>query len=182
MINIKLLYPENTPYMLKFPPNLNWTRKAAMEELINIQTLVTAIIVAVPTSMLSVYLALKKYRTEKWWEKKVEWYINAINAMNDIIRFCDSTLAEELEARAVSDDLKKELSSKFHKGKMLLETQTNIGQLLMSREAYNDLLSLDRRFTAVMQDTDFINKFPLSGWRQKNDFPHLYRMRRMTLV
>lgn len=114
-----------------------------MADIINIQTLVTAIVVAFPTSMLSVYLAMRKYRTEKWWDRKAECYIETVNSMNDIIRFCDSYLAE-LDGVEITASAREELEKKFHNGKMLLETQTNIGHLLISEDAHKDLLSLDR--------------------------------------
>lgn len=138
-----------------------------MADIINIQTLVTAIIVAVPTSMLSVYLAIKKYRSEKWWEKKAECYINTVNSMNDIIRFCDSGLAEELDGKSISNELREELRNKFHKGKMVLETQTNIGHLLMPEEAYKDLLSLDRELYKAEQEEEFTRQ--IAGIRVKTE-------------
>jgi len=129
-----------------------------MTDILNLQTLFTTIIVAVPTSMLSVYLALKKYRTEKWWDKKAGCYIRTVNAMNDIISFCDDTLAVELDGKPISHELREDLRNKFHKGKMTLDTQTNIGQLLMSDDAYNDLLSLDRKLYKAEQEEEFIQQ------------------------
>jgi hypothetical protein len=125
-----------------------------MADLINIQTLVTAIVVAVPTSLLSVYLALRKYRTEKWWDKKVECYMETVNSMNDIIRFCDSYLAKELDGKEITDSIRDELEIKFHNGKLMLETQTNIGRLLMSEDAYKNLLSLDRALSKAEREED----------------------------
>ena len=138
-----------------------------MTDIINIQTLVTAIIVAIPTSILSVYLALKKYRSEKWWEKKLECYLNTINAMNDIIRFCDDTLAEKLDIESMSDDRKKEMKNEFHKGKIVLQTQTNIGPLLISEEAYKSLRSLDSKLSSTEREDDFIKK--IAGIRLEID-------------
>lgn len=112
-------------------------------EIINIQTLVTSILVAVPISFFSVFLALRRYRTEKWWDKKAECYIQTVNALNDMIRFCDSYLAEELDGKDVSNEDKVKLKTKYHNGKMILDTQTNIGRLLLSDNSYSDLLSLD---------------------------------------
>lgn len=125
-----------------------------MTDFIDIQTLVTAIVVAVPTSFLSVYLALRKYRTEKWWERKAECYIETVNSMNDIIRFCDGYLAEELNGKGVTDAIRDDLEKNFHSGKMLLETQTNIGRLLMSEDAYKDLLSLDLALSKAEGEED----------------------------
>ena len=136
-------------------------------EVINIQTFVTAIIVAVPTSWFSVYFALKKYRTEKWWDNKAQCYIDTVSAMNDIIRFCDATLAEELDDIAITNNMRKELGDKFHEGKALIESQLNIGRLLMSEKAYKDLLSLDQALSKAEREDDFAQQ--IAGIRVETD-------------
>lgn len=128
-----------------------------MAEFINIPNLFTAIVVSIITSMLSVHLAMRKYRTEKWWDRKAECYIETVNSMNDIIRFCDSYLAE-LDGAEITASTREELEKKFHSGKMLLETQTNIGRLLISEGAYKDLLSLDRALSKAEREEDIIQK------------------------
>jgi hypothetical protein len=74
--------------------------------------------------------------------------------MNDIIRFCDSYLAEELDGKEITGSIRDELEKKFHNGKLLLETQTNIGRLLMSEDAYKDLMSLDRALSKAEGEED----------------------------
>ncbi len=128
-----------------------------MVEIFNIQTLTTSILVAVLTSFLSVHLALRRYRTENWWERKAECYIDSVNVMNDIIRFCDNTLAE-LDGLTISNEEKEELKRKFHKGKLLLETQTNIGHLLVSKKAHADLLALDRAMSSADREENIMQQ------------------------
>ena len=106
-------------------------------------TLLPAIVVAVPTSLLSVYFALRKYRSEKWWDKKTESYLEIVGALNGMIRYCDRFLDEALDGKYVSEEQKSELDKIYHDGKALLETQTNIGRLLLSEPAYKNLLTLD---------------------------------------
>jgi len=129
-----------------------------MGNIINVQTLVTAILVAVLTSLLSVHLALKKYRTEKWWEKKLECYIDTIHAMNEIINFCDGLIAEELDGEDIPKKRIENLRKGFHKGRLFLDTQLNIGHLLMSEEAHKELLLLDVAFNRAEKESDFMGK------------------------
>lgn len=125
-----------------------------MTDIINWQTLTTAIVVAIPTSLISASLAIRRYRTERWWDKKADCYVDTVNAMDNIIRFCDIYLDEALDGKVPTDITRKELADRFHKGKRLLQTQTNIGHLLMSEDAYKDLLSLDLALSQAEREED----------------------------
>ncbi|MFP3608400.1 hypothetical protein, partial [Paraburkholderia sp. SIMBA_053] len=63
-----------------------------MDEFITIDKLITSVLVAIPTAFLSVHLALKKYRTEKWWDTKLSCYLDSIKTLKSLIVYCDSQL------------------------------------------------------------------------------------------
>jgi len=125
-----------------------------MSDIVNIQTLLTAIIVAIPTSYFSVHFALKKYRTQKWWDKKADCYFEIINALNDLIRYCDIQLDEKLDDISVSNENKELLKKEFHKGKLILQTQVNIGSLLLPEDVIKDLLSLDSALISAERESE----------------------------
>lgn len=102
--------------------------------MIDIPALSTAVVVAIMTSFISTYLAFKKYRTEKWWDKKCNCYIETITAINNIIKHCDHFLAEELDDEMISEQIKTAATKKYDIAISLLHTQSNIGELLMSKK------------------------------------------------
>ncbi len=45
--------------------------------------ILTGIVIAVISSLIATHLALKRFRTEKWWERKVDAYLKIIEALHN---------------------------------------------------------------------------------------------------
>jgi hypothetical protein len=104
--------------------------------------------------LLSVYLALRKYRSEKWWEHKSKCYVDTVSAMNDMITFCDMVSEEVLDGEVLPEKIRKEFEERYHNAKRILEAQTNVGDLLMSKVAHEDLMALNRALYKVGQEPE----------------------------
>jgi len=113
-----------------------------MTEYINIPTLVTATVIAIFTSFISVNIALRKYKSEKWWDIKTTCYISIIEALNNIIIYCDLWIDENLDGKPVCQDTLNKYNTEFKNSKLLLDKQMNIGKLLLSDQTYKILLDL----------------------------------------
>jgi len=112
------------------------------------------ILISLITSAISVWLALKKYRSEKWWDKKLECYLQTVEAMNKILSFCDNYIAEEWFEKELPDEEKNQLKKEFYEGKKLLETQANIGKLMLTEKACKILSRLDEELYEIDQNFD----------------------------
>ena len=115
-----------------------------MIDSINFYTLLYSLIIAIVTALLSSRLTIRKYRTNKWWDKKLENYIDTITAMNKILMFCDDMIAREFDNKITSNIVIKKLKNGFDESKALIDRQLNIGELLISKDSYKDLLKIDR--------------------------------------
>ena len=51
--------------------------------------LIQPIFISVLVAIITVKLSLKKFRSEKWWEKKVEVYSKIIDALHHLKNYCD---------------------------------------------------------------------------------------------
>ena len=111
-----------------------------------------AVLVAIPTAFLTVYLAFKRYKSEKWWDRKAQCYFETIEALNKIMEACDANI----EARSNSSVVcgVEELNEKYVKGKAFFITQTNIGRLLLSKKAYDALIAFDHELSRMEQEAD----------------------------
>jgi len=116
--------------------------------------IVISLITSVFTSIISVWFALKKYRSEKWWDKKLECYQQTVEAMDKILRFCDNRIAEEWFEKEISDEEKSQLKKEFIEGKRLLEKQSNIGKLMLSESACKILSHTDNELYKIEQNFD----------------------------
>lgn len=120
----------------------------------------TALFLAISTSFLTVYFSLKRYRSEKWWDKKAQCYCEIVDAINNIIRHCDAFIAEEFDGKNISENEKCQLSKKYYEGKAFFETQTNIGRLLISEAALKELLLLDGKLYNAECEEDLKLRMP----------------------
>jgi hypothetical protein len=138
-----------------------------MIELLNLEKIATTLfiaiatssLIAIPTSILSVNLAMKKYRTEKWWDKKAECYFQTIRALNDVVHYYDALLEDKLNIKTLPEPKLKELKKEFYSAQILVQAQLNIGQLLLSKSSCKDLLDIDQVFSKAENIKDVIQKY-----------------------
>ena len=67
-----------------------------------LMTLLTGLFIAVVTSILTVWLALWRFHSEKWWERKVELYSRLMEALFDMHSYNRQWL-EDFEEIATSE-------------------------------------------------------------------------------
>jgi len=125
-----------------------------MNDLSNFQTILTSLVIAILTSFISVNIALRKYKSEKWWDIKTTCYVTIIEALNNMIMYCDLWMDVELDDKLVCKKTLENYHSEFNCSKLLLDKQMNIGNLLLSDEAYNVLLNLTYSLSKSENMTD----------------------------
>lgn len=95
------------------------------------------------TSLITVWLALKRYKSEKWWDEKLEAYLQVIDAMSNIISFCDNCISEEMSGNELNEEERDLLEKDFCDAKKLLEKKANVGELMFAKTAYRVLIKFD---------------------------------------
>ena len=125
-----------------------------MDAYIDIEKLITAIAVAVPTAWLTAYFAIKKYRTEKWWDRKLTSYLDTIAALNDLILYCDSVIDVAYEEIDYSDDQIKSFERKFHDARLHIQAQAMIGRILYGTNTYQALLELNNKMFSAERNSN----------------------------
>ena len=114
-----------------------------MNTYIDVENIFNAAAVAVPTAWLTAYFSIKKYRSEKWWDKKLTAYLSTINAINDLVIYCDSVIDIEYEEINYSKDQIKSLERRFHDARMHIQAQANIGKLLYGKSTFHAIFELN---------------------------------------
>ena len=71
-------------------------------------------ITAVIASYVTVRLSLRRFYSEKWWEKKAEAYAAILEALHYMKRCFDEDYEAEVAGREVPEERKKELHEKYH--------------------------------------------------------------------
>lgn len=90
------------------------------------------LMVSIPTAIISVKLALRKFKSEKWWDKKLACYIELSEAFSVIINYSDMVMDIKLDG--VKHD-----AEEFNKRKLMF----NESMLKLQTQVYTSVLFLD---------------------------------------
>ncbi len=110
-------------------------------------TFLSGLIVAVVTSIVTVRLALRRFYSEKWWERKANAYAAIMESMHHVREHADTHLAFETRAQLPmptegEEKLKRELEEAIAD----LRKHRDVGSFLISDEAVAVLNALFQEF------------------------------------
>jgi len=98
------------------------------------ETLAT-IAIAVISSWITVQLSLSKFRSERWWEKKVEAYERIIEAFHNSKKFASEHMSAEEEGREVSEVRTVELRKLAREARDEILKASDMGSFILSEKA-----------------------------------------------
>ena len=99
----------------------------------------TGIVIAAVSSWITVQLSLKRFRSERWWERKAQAYEKIIGALHDSKAFADKHLKAEYGGRKIAEEMDKELRARSKVAHEEIEKAIDIGSFLLSDEALSRL-------------------------------------------
>ena len=108
-------------------------------------SLIPALIIAIATAFLTVRLALRRFHSERWWERKVEAYTRIIEALHDLIEYSSANAEEELGNIKYTEEYSKQLWDNYRAASADLRKATGVGAYIISDEVAELLDLLDAR-------------------------------------
>ncbi len=110
-------------------------------ELINqiVLALVPGIIIAALTSYITVRLSLKRYYSERWWERKAEAYSTIIKSFYQMKAYPMRMMRASEKSKEISRERYDELKLHAQKGFEEITRAIAIGTFIISDEAVNSL-------------------------------------------
>jgi hypothetical protein len=97
--------------------------------------LFTSLIVAVISALITASLSLRRFRREKWWERKVDAYSKVIEALHNSKAFA----SHHLKALGRDEDVPEETDNELRRRANLAHDEIlktmDVGALLLSKEA-----------------------------------------------
>ena len=97
--------------------------------------ILTTIMVAVISAWIAVQFSLRRFRTEKWWEKRVFAYERLIEAFHHSKAFSESHLKAAQQGREISEERDKELRLKAVEAEREITKAVDLGGFLLGKEA-----------------------------------------------
>jgi hypothetical protein len=113
---------------------MNWTTALI--------SLASGLALAVFTSRLTVRLALRRFYSEKWWERKSAAYAAIIESMHHLREHADTNLVFETKDRKLPPEGEERLDRNLRQAMADLRKHRDIGSFVISEEAMSVLSSL----------------------------------------
>jgi hypothetical protein len=110
-----------------------------------IASLITPLLVAVVTAVLTVQLSFRRFQAERWWDRKADAYSRIIEALHHVVAHASMTWKEWTENAEFGEDYKKERVQSYRKAISELEVATGVGAYVVSDETAKILAELDSR-------------------------------------
>lgn len=101
--------------------------------------IIVGIVIAAVSSLLTVQLSLKRYRTEKWWEKRAEAYSNILGLLHDAKEFSEENMAADLAGRELTEQEDKNLRARSSACTNDIYRAMDVGQFYLSPKAISRL-------------------------------------------
>lgn len=101
--------------------------------------MLAAILIAAVSSWITVRLSLKRFRDERWWEKKVHAYERIIEALHDLKVDTDTSFDAHIEHRDIPEEKEKVLRIASGNARRELERAANIGSFILNEECQERL-------------------------------------------
>ncbi len=109
-------------------------------------TLITGIVVAVVSARVTVHFALKRFHSEKWWERKAEAYTAIIEALHHVRNYADTHLVSLARGKRLPEAGDEELTQKLTGAMSELRKRYDIGNFVISTEAVAAMNTLMKEF------------------------------------
>lgn len=118
-----------------------------MEEkiIITIREIFQPIFISIMVTVITVKLSLKKFRSEKWWEKKTESYSKIVDVLHQLKNYCEQKLPPEYGEPALSTEKELELRQQYQTAYRDLVKALDVGSFIISEEAVKILETYQNR-------------------------------------
>lgn len=118
-----------------------------MEEkiIIIIREIIQPIFISVLVTIITVKLSLKKFRSEKWWEKKAEAYSKIVDILHQLKNYCDQKLPASYGELNLSPEKENELAEQYKIAYRELVKALDVGSFIISEEAVKILETYKNR-------------------------------------
>ncbi len=131
--------------------------------------IVTAIVIATISSLVTVHLSRSKFRSERWWDKKASAYEKVIEAFHNSKKFhSEHMIAEELNKELGKDRI-SELKKLASSGRDEIIKASDIGSFVLSERAIKILSRYEAESENIIRQDSFYEHLVLA-WEINNSY------------
>ena len=114
--------------------------------------LLVGLSVALLTSWLTVKFALRRFQSEKWFERRIDAYTKVIEALHFMKQCTERQFRAALHGTDIPKEIEDELEGSYRKGLSELRRLTDMGALLFSPTAVEILDTLNAELLVATEE------------------------------
>ena len=107
------------------------------------------------TALLAVHLALRRFRTERWWERQAQAYADLISALFDVQRYCRLEVRRVEQGGQFADDYGKDLNARANAGFAEIRKAAALGTFVFGPDTARRLEQLEQQLDDPHYNEDF---------------------------
>ena len=107
--------------------------------------IVKPILISLLTAIITVKFSLRKFRTEKWWEKKAETYAKIIDALHHLKNYCEKKLDVEYGCFKLDQKVEEKLAEQYKMALSEVSKAIDVGAFILTDEAVEILETYQNR-------------------------------------
>lgn len=139
-------------------------------------TLPVNLAVGAISALITARLALRRFRDEKWWERRCEKYTNILESLHVVKTYCDVAHHSNLTGKVPEDELDR-WTDRYNVALLELKRDVEVGDFLISSEAVAVLEWLRDNLV----DRDRVDHLPASAQLYANTIKRLRPIARRDL-
>lgn len=114
-----------------------------------------SVITAVITAIVTVRLSLKRFYSEKWWEKKSISYTTIIESLHNMKKYCDEHMEYEMTHKEIPKEKQEQLWLSYSLARDEVSKAIDIGSFIICDEAVEELKNLVKSLYRARSENTF---------------------------
>ena len=117
-----------------------------------VYTLIASVPIALFTSWVTVRLSLRKFQSEKWFERKIDAYTKIIESLHHMKTVTARQLRAERRGADIPEEVERELIESYRSNLAELRRLADMGSLVFSTDAIGTLETFSRELESATPD------------------------------
>lgn len=117
--------------------------------------LLPSLAIAVITALVTVRLSLKRFYSERWWERKADTYSRIVESLHQMKAYCEDQMEYIEMGQELENDKENELRLKFKKSSDEIRRAIDIGSFFISLESQKIVQRLKDDIEKATQEPSF---------------------------
>lgn len=121
------------------------------------------LVLTIGAAFLGAWLALMRFRTERWWERKAETYITLVEALHEMSMPTAEIFDAGFRGQDISPEVEKELWDSFKRAKRKVWMIADTADFVISSEVFNAIQEMGQGLSQANDAHDFYTHLDETG-------------------